>query len=812
MTQKETRIHEAPAQEIEDIRVEDEMKKSYIDYAMSVIVGRAIPDVRDGLKPVQRRILYTMNEQGLTHSGGHRKSANVVGETMGEYHPHGDKAIYDALARMAQPFSLRYPLIDGQGNFGSIDGDPPAAMRYTEARMDSLAEELLEGIDENIVDFKSNYDDRTEEPEVLPAKFPNLLVNGASGIAVGTSTKIPPHNISEVIDGTIHLIDNPNCDTEDLMEFIPGPDFPMGGKIVGRDGIKKAYDTGRGRITVRASYKIKHKDNGKDSIIITELPPESNKERLIKNIAEMVENDKIEGISDLRDESNRDDGVRIVIKIKETAVTKVIENKLKDTVLRKTYGIINLSIVNGEPETLTLKETLNEWLQHRKEVVRRRTKNELQEKKQKAHILEGRMKALDNTDEIVQLIRNSKDRKSARNELESRFNFSEDQAQHIVRMQLGSLTSIEEGEVQEEHRKLQKRIKRLNKILDSNKELLKVIKDELREIKEKYGDKRRTNIEDSSDYINEEDLIPEEEIIIVISEDGYMKRMNIDEFNKQKRGGKGVIGIDLKQGDHLGGIFQVNTHKRLLCFTNEGDVYETKGYEIPEYGRNARGEPDVSIFNKLNDNEHITNILAVDKEETGALTLVTKNGWIKRTELEEFESIKTTGIRAINLSEEDEIVSSFVTENDDEVMVGVSDGRSIRFRASEARTTGRTTRGVNAIKLHEDDTVIGAFSTDNSTDILTITENGYGKRTKIENYSLQSRYGKGLINIKTSERNGPVVSIEGICEQNELFVATKNGMIMRTKADEISSFGRNTQGAKIIETENDDVSTDISTF
>lgn len=809
MSVEDSEIHEASAQEIEDVRVENEMQKSYIDYAMSVIEGRSIPDVRDGLKPVQRRVLYAMHEAGISSTNSHRKSANVVGDTMGDYHPHGDKAIYDALARMAQDFSLRYPLVDGQGNFGSIDGDPPAAMRYTEARMAPLAEDLLEGIDEDTVEFTSNYDDRMQEPDVLPAKFPNLLANGVSGIAVGLSTKIPPHNLGELVDGTVHLIENPDCDTEDLMEHIPGPDFPMGGKIIGRDGIYDAYDTGRGRITVRARYNVEESSSG-DSIVITDLPPESNKERLIKKIAEMVEDGRIEGITDLRDESNREDGIRIVIELKRSAVTEVVENQLKDKILETTYGIINLAIVDGEPEVLTLKETLDQWLQHRKEVVRRRTQNELDEKEHEAHILEGRMRALDNTEEIVELIRNAEDRSAARDELKDRFGFSEDQAQHIVRMQLGSLTSIEASEVREQYDNLQDRIERLNEILNSESELLDVIKKELQEIKDEYADERRTAIEDASEDVTREDLIPEQDIIVTVSEQGYLKRMETSEFSSQNRGGKGVIGMDLKQGDSLVGVFQINTHDRLLCFTNQGDVYETKGYQIPEYGRNTRGEPDVAVFDKLDEDEHVTHFLAVDDEEDRALTFVTRNGLIKRTEMSEFDNILSTGIRAIGLNEDDEIVATLLTDDSDEVMIGVSDGRSIRFGADEVRPTGRSSRGVNAIEINDGDEVTGAFVVDEAEDAFTLTENGYGKRTSLDNYRSQSRYGKGIIDIKTPERNGDVTAIEGVEDGDELFVATEDGMVMCTSVDDISRVGRNTKGVKVMETSDGDSIADIS--
>ncbi|MFT4891447.1 MAG: DNA gyrase subunit A, partial [Halobacteriales archaeon] len=567
-----TDVDEAAA-DVERVRIEDEMEQSYIDYAMSVIAGRALPDVRDGLKPVHRRILYAMHEMGISSGSSHRKSSSVVGETMGDYHPHGDQAIYDTLVRMAQDFSMRYPLVDGQGNFGSMDGDPPAAMRYTEARMGSIAEELLEDIEKDTVDFTSNYDDRLEEPDVLPAAFPNLLVNGSSGIAVGMSTNIPPHNLGEVIDATIHVIDNPDCDVNDLLHTsgnpgpIEGPDFPTGAKIVGRNAIRKAYSTGKGRLRVRADYEIEERDRGGDRIVITELPYQANKARMVERIAENVNEGTIEGVSDLRDESDRD-GVRVVVECKRGANVDVVENQLIEHHLETTFGVINLALVDGQPRVLSLKETLEHYIEHRKEVVRRRSEHDLQEAKDRAHILEGRLTAYENAEDVVDLIRDSEDRDAAKAALREHYDFSEEQVQHIVRMQLGSLTSMEAAEIEEEYEEVQDTIDYLESVLDSEEKLLSVIKDELREVKDEYDDERRTGIVEDQGTVTHEDLIPEEEVVVVVTEEDYVKRMPAEQFDPQGRAGKGIIGIDVKPGDRVSKVFRASTHDYLLCFTN----------------------------------------------------------------------------------------------------------------------------------------------------------------------------------------------------------------------------------------------------
>src|SRR6056297_3311662 len=595
---------------IKHVRIEDEMEQSYIDYAMSVIAGRALPDVRDGLKPVHRRILYAMHEMGVSSNTAHRKSSSIVGETMGDYHPHGDSAIYDTLVRMAEDFSMRYPLVDGQGNFGSMDGDPAAAMRYTEARMAPIAEELLEDIEKDTVDFSSNYDDRLQEPDVMPAKVPNLLLNGSSGIAVGMSTNIPPHNLGELVDATTHLIENPDATVEDLMEHVKGPDFPTGGNIVGRDAIYSAYATGRGRLRVRAEYEVDHDDN---TIVVTEIPYQENKARMVERIAEDVNEGKIEGVRDLRDESDRN-GVRIVVELKRGANVDVVENQLLEHHLENTFGVINLALVDGQPRVLTLKETLEHYVEHRKEVVRRRSEYDLAEAEDRAHILEGRLTALENVDDVVELIQDSEDRDAAKEALIETYDFSTDQADHIVRMQLGSLTSMEAAEIESEYEDVQANIERLETILENESELLSVIKEELREIKEEYADDRRTSIIEDQGTVTHEDLIAEEEVVVVVTEDDYVKRMPAERFDPQGRGGKGIIGADVKEGDRVSKVFRANTHDYLLCFTNHGQVYRLKTYEIPEMSRTARGKSAINIID-LDDGEEITAVVDTDAFE-----------------------------------------------------------------------------------------------------------------------------------------------------------------------------------------------------
>jgi DNA gyrase subunit A len=793
---------DAFAAEIETARIEQEMEQSYIDYAMSVIAGRALPDARDGLKPVHRRILYAMHEAGVTARSSHRKSSSVVGETMGDFHPHGDSAIYDALARMAQDFSMRAPLIDGQGNFGSIDGDPPAAMRYTEARMSPIAEELLADIGKDTVDFSPNYDGRKQEPEVLPAAFPNLLVNGSSGIAVGMSTNVPPHNLGEVIDATIHLIENPDCTVEDLMDHVVAPDFPTGANIVGRNAIYKAYKTGRGRLRVRAEIEVTE-----DRIVVTELPYQANKARLIERIADDVNDGKLDGVRDLRDESDRD-GIRIVIELKRGANPEVVENQLLESHLETTFGVINLALVDGQPKVLDLKETLEVYLDHRRDVVRRRSQHELDEAEDRAHILEGRLTALENADQVVELIQDAEDRDAAKAALQAAFDFSQDQVDHIVAMQLGSLTSMEAAEIEDEYESVQERIERLTEILEEESELLGVIENELREVKDEYADERRTRIIEDTGEVTDEDLIPQEDTLVVVSEDDYIKRMSLSAFRAQNRGGKGIIGADLKEGDRVSSVFLANTHDYLLCFTNHGQVYKLKTYQVPEMSRTARGKSAVNLLD-LDDGEEIEAVVDCENLEESAgryLTMATRSGRVKRTAVEEFGNILSTGIRAIRLEDGDELVDVELTDGENDLIVASAGGMSIRFDESEVRPMGRNARGVGGIKLEGDDEVVGlaGVDPDEHSWVLTVTDNGYGKRTDIDAYRQQSRYGKGLIDIKTNERNGPACSIDAVAPGDHLVVMSEDGQIMRTPVEDVSTVGRNTMGVIVMDLDEGD--------
>jgi DNA gyrase subunit A len=800
------------AARIERVRIEDEMEQSYIDYAMSVIAGRALPDVRDGLKPVHRRILYAMHEEGVTAGSSHRKSSSVVGDTMGDYHPHGDSAIYDTLVRMAQDFSMRYPLVDGQGNFGSMDGDPPAAMRYTEARMAPIAEELLADIEKDTVDFEPNYDDRLEEPAVLPAAFPNLLVNGSSGIAVGMSTNVPPHNLGEVVDATIHLIDHPDCSVPDLMEYVRGPDFPTGAKIVGKGPIYSAYETGRGRIRMRADYRVED-DEGR--IVVTALPYQENKARLVESIAEDVADGTIEGIADLRDESDRD-GVRIVVELKRGANPEVVENRLLDNHLERTFGVINLALVDGQPKVLNLRETIEEYLNHRKEVVRRRSEYELDEARDRAHILEGRMTALQNAEDVVDQIRDADDRDDAMAMLREAYGFSADQAEHVVRMQLGSLTSMEAEEIRDEYQNVQSDIERLETILGDERELLSVIKAELRDVRDRYADERRTEIVEGGDRSLERgDFIDEHAVVIVLTEDDYVKRMPVEWFDLQHRGGKGIIGIRPKAGDRVTSVFRANSHDTLLCFTNRGQVYELKAYELPAPdSRRARGTHAINVLD-LGDGEKLTAVIPCqDLSDDDCVTTVTRKGYVKRTGCERFRNIMSTGIIATKLQDGDELVDVEITDGTSDLVISSENGMTIRFDENEVRTMGRAARGVRGIDLRDGDRVVGMVAThrhdDNGDDdvgdrsLLTVTRNGYGKRTPLSEYRTQSRYGKGLIDIKTGDRNGPVSCVKAVSDDDHLIVMTAAGQIMRTSAGEVSSVGRNTKGVKMMAVEADD--------
>jgi len=813
------------AAEVETARIEREMEQSYIDYAMSVIAGRALPDARDGLKPVHRRILYAMHQSGISARSAHRKSSSIVGETMGDYHPHGDSAIYNALARMAQDFSMRNPLVDGQGNFGSVDGDPPAAMRYTEARMSPIAEELLDNIEMDTVEFTANYDDRLSEPAVLPAAFPNLLVNGSSGIAVGMSTNIPPHNLGEVIDATIHLIHHPECTVEDLMNHVQGPDFPTGANIVGQNAIYKAYKTGRGRVRVRAEFDVQD-----DRIVITELPFQTNKARLVERIADNVNAGTIEGIRDLRDESDRD-GIRVVVELKRGANPDIVKNQLLEHHLESTFGVINLALVDGQPQVLTLKETLHEYLEHRRTVVRRRSQYELDEKRDRAHILEGRLRALEQVDDVVDIIRNSTDRDNAKAALRGEhvvesdergeslptFDFSEDQANHIVAMQLGSLTSLESDEIEDEYESVQERIERLQTILNNPDELDAVVEDELATIRDKYADERRTRIIEDDGTVTHEDLIAQEDVVVVVTEDDYIKRMSLEDFRSQHRGGKGIIGTSLKDGDTVSSVYVANTHDYLLYFTSHGQVYQLKTYQIPEMSRTARGKSAVNLL-ELDDGEQITAVvntaeMDIDDDEERYFTMVTQSGYIKRTSVNSFQNIRSTGIIAISLGADDKLIDVEVTDGDRDIILGTRKGMAIRFNEGDVRSVGRSARGVHGINLEDTDAVAALAAVDDNQDdwVLTVTEHGYGKRTDIDQYRQQSRNGKGLIDIKTNERNGHVCEVETVGVSDELFIMSRNGQILRTPVDDISTVGRNTMGVIVMDLEDTDTVASVDT-
>jgi DNA gyrase subunit A len=783
--------NDIPAEDVEKVRVEDEMEQSYIDYAMSVIIGRALPDVRDGLKPVQRRILYSMYKEGITSGSGHRKSSSIIGDTMGNYHPHGDKAIYDALVRMSQDFSLRAPLVDGQGNFGSMDGDSAAAMRYTEARLSKFGELLLQDLNEDTVEWSSNYDDRMEEPDVLPSAFPNLLVNGSSGIAVGMSTEIPPHNIGEVIDATIELIENPQCDIEALMEHVKGPDFPTGGEIVINEGIENAYKEGKGRIKVRASYEVTE-----ERIVINEIPYQKRKKKssIIKRIADMVENDDLDGVRDLRDESNRD-GVRIVIELKRDAMPEVVENKLIDKkVLENNFSMINLALVDDQPRVLTLKETLQEYIKHRKNVITKRIQRNLEEDEEREHILEGRLVALDNVDEVVETIRGEENRKKAIEQLTNNFELTKTQAEHIVRMQLGSLTSMEKEEVKEEHREVQSRIEDYKETLQSEEKLRELIKNELREVKEEYDQERKTNLIHDTSSVNYEDLIPEEDMLITITNKGYIKRTNIDKFRIQSRGGKGIKSMKTNNGDSVTQVLTCTTHDRLLAFTNEGNVYSFKCHELPESGRNSKGRPITNILNLDND-ENIVEISNI--KERDYLLIATSNGLVKKTSLDKYDDIYNGGIRGIKLNSDDSIADITTTSEEDNLMLTTKKGKAIRFNEDSIRSVSRASKGVKGIDVAEDDEVV-SINNSNKKYLLSITENGYGKRTEVEEYSLQSRGGKGKIDIKTDERNGDVVSSYVVGDNDNIILCSVSGNVIRINVEEISTAGRNTKGVTLM--------------
>lgn len=781
--------------------IETEMKTSYIDYAMSVIVSRALPDVRDGLKPVHRRILYAMYEDGITSDKPYRKCANTVGSVLGRYHPHGDASVYDAMVRMAQDFSLRYRLIDGHGNFGSIDGDGAAAMRYTEARMAKIAETMLTDIEKNTVDFMPNYDDRLQEPTVLPSKIPTLLINGSSGIAVGMATNIPPHNLTEVINGIIKIIDEDNVTDEELLSIIKGPDFPTEGIIIGREGIKEAYLTGRGKITVRAEAEIEETSNNRQRIIVNSLPYQVNKAKLVENIASLVREKRLEGISDLRDESDRIDRVRIVIELKRDANAQVVLNQLyKNTQMQDTFGIIMLALVNGEPKILTLRQCLDYYIDHRKTVILRRTQFDLDKALARAHILEGLKIALDNIDEVINIIRNSYD--DAKERLMKRFGLSDIQAQAILDMRLKTLSGLQREKIDEEYNELMKLIEYYREVLSSERLVFDIIKKELTEIKEKYGDERKTKIAAAEGEIDVEDLIKEEQSVITLTHFGYIKRMPVDTYKSQKRGGKGITGIATREEDFVKQIFTASTHDIILFFSNKGKLYRLKGYEVPEAGRTAKGTAIVNLLS-LDPGEKISAVIPINNFSEGKYLLMgTKNGLIKKTALTEYNSARKTGLLAITLKDDDELIDVRLTDGEDNVAMVTKKGMSITFDEKDVRPVGRTAQGVIGIRLDEDDSVIGMESIISNIKgtLLAITENGFGKRTELEEYRVQNRGGRGVITYKVTPKTGDIVGIRIATDEEDVMLITDNGTIIRLNVKDISILGRATQGVTLMRT------------
>ena len=785
------------------VTVEEELKQSYMDYAMSVIVGRALPDVRDGLKPVHRRVLFSMHELKSTWQSAYKKSARIVGDVIGKYHPHGDQAVYDTIVRMAQDFSMRAPLVDGQGNFGSVDGDPPAAMRYTEVRMERLASEMLADIDKETVDFLPNYDGSLEEPVVLPSRFPALLVNGSSGIAVGMATNIPPHNLGEVIDATLRLIEDPDLTVEELMESVPGPDFPTAGFVFGLEGIRSAYATGRGLVRMRARAVIERNERtDREAIIITELPYQVNKAKLVEKIANLVKDKELEGISDLRDESDRE-GMRVVVELKRDAIPRVVLNKLyTQTPMQSTFGVNMLAIVAGQPRVLNLKTMLQFFVAHRRDVVTRRTLYDLRKAEERAHLLEGFVKALDNLDEVIALIRASRNSEEAKAGLVDTFDFSERQAQAILELRLHRLTGMEREKIIEEYQETLKQIDWFKTILADEIVLLKVISDELREIKERYADPRRTEIVPHDGDISIEDLIADEDMVVTVSREGYIKRTPVTVYRAQRRGGRGKKGMETKEEDLVTTLYIASNHTNLLIFTDFGKVYCLKVYDVPQGSRTSRGKPIVNLI-PTEKNEHVRAILPIKefREET-TLLMVTRKGIVRRTSTMAFSRIRSTGIRGIILQEGDDLMCVEVLEITDEVLLVTRNGQSIRFSADTLRVLGRNTMGVKGIQLGAKDVVVGAtVISDPDRSVLTICENGYGKRTAASEYRLQGRAGKGIITIKANQRNGRVVAALQVLDEDEIMLVTSGGKIIRTRVREISVIGRNTQGVRIINLE-----------
>ncbi|PLR83358.1 DNA gyrase subunit A [Bacillus canaveralius] len=802
---------ETPNPSIKEINISQEMRTSFLDYAMSVIVSRALPDVRDGLKPVHRRILYAMHDLGMHSDKPYKKSARIVGDVLGKYHPHGDSSVYDAMVRMAQDFNYRYMLVDGHGNFGSVDGDSAAAMRYTEARMSKISMELLRDINKDTIDYQDNYDGSEREPVVLPSRFPNLLINGTSGIAVGMATNIPPHQLGEIIDGVLALTKDEDITIQELMEFIPGPDFPTAGLILGRSGIRKAYETGRGSITLRAKVEIEQKANGKEVIIVNEIPYQVNKARLIEKIAELVRDKRIDGITDLRDESDRN-GMRIVMEVRRDANANVLLNNLyKQTALQTSFGINLLALVDGQPKVLNLKQALSHYLDHQKVVIRRRTEFELRKAEARAHILEGLRIALDHLDEVINLIRSSQTAEAARTGLMESFDLSEKQAQAILDMRLQRLTGLEREKIEEEYNGLVQLIAELKAVLGDEEKVLEIIREELTEIKERFNDKRRTEIVSGGiEFIEDEDLIPQENIVVTITHNGYVKRLPVSTYRSQKRGGRGIQGMGTNEDDFVEHLISTSTHDTLLFFTNKGKVYRAKGYEIPEFSRTAKGIPIINLLG-VDKGEWVNAIIPVAEfVDDWFLFFTTKEGISKRSPLTSFAHIRNNGLIALNLREGDELISVRLTDGSKEIIIGTKKGMLIRFPETDVRSMGRTATGVKGINIDKDDEVVGMEVLEEKSQILIVTKNGYGKRTPAEEYRVQGRGGKGIKTCNVTEKNGNLVSMKAVTGEEDLMLITTSGVLIRIDVNGISTMGRNTQGVKLIRlegNENDIVAT-----
>ncbi|MFB7815111.1 DNA gyrase subunit A [Paenibacillus chitinolyticus] len=789
--------------QVVEVDISSEMRTSFLDYAMSIIVSRALPDVRDGLKPVHRRILYAMSELGMYSDKPHKKSARIVGEVIGKYHPHGDSPVYETMVRMAQDFSLRYMLIDGHGNFGSVDGDMAAAMRYTEARLSKIAMEMLRDINKETIDYIPNYDGEEQEPVVLPARFPNLLVNGSSGIAVGMATNIPPHNLGEVIDGIQQMIENPDVTPLELMQSIKGPDFPTGAYILGREGIRQAYATGRGSVTMRAKADIEEVNN-KARIIVHEIPYQVNKARLIEKIAELVRDKKIDGITDLRDESDRN-GMRIVMELRRDVNPNVVLNNLyKHTALQSNFGIIMLALVNGEPRVLNLREMIYYYLEHQKVIIRRRTEYDLRKAEARAHILEGLRIALDNLDEVIALIRSSRTTEAAREGLMTTFNLSHDQAQAILDMRLQRLTGLEREKIEQEYAELLQKIAELKAILADEQLILAIISEELNEIKQSYGDERRSEITKGEDSIEDEDLIPQEDVVITITHTGYIKRLPVNTYRSQKRGGRGIVGMDTKTDDFVNHLFVTNTHHYLLFFTDRGKVYKLKAYEIPDLSRTARGTPIINLI-QIEQGETVSAVIPVQEfSADNYLFFATKQGIVKKTPLDDYINIRKGGLIAINLRDDDSLVGVKLTDGKRDIIMGTRDGMSIRFPENDVRSMGRSATGVKGIQIGPEDTVIDMDVVDEDASVLIVTSKGFGKRTPIAEYRVQSRGGKGIKTLNVTTKNGAVVGLKVVNNEEDLMIITASGTLIRTSISGISEMGRNTQGVRLINIREDD--------